>query len=428
MRSVVPARAGRSLWPAAVWTGAGAAVVCATLGIVAVAICWLPVSDTDGRAASTIRAGLLTFLAALHGGVSIDGVEAAFLPLGLTLIVGLACWRAGLALADTAAELDERDPLRLGLAGLAQAGSFTIACLVLVPAASLGTSSAPFLGVAAAGLLLSVLAAGGGLVWGSPLRDEIAARVPARLLAAARAAVGALAVYAGAGALLVAVSLGVHHGRVDALSGEVGGGWGAVPVLLLGLLAVPNAVIAGASYLAGPGFAVGAGTSVSPFAVTLGTVPAFPLLGALPDGDGATAATWLLVAVTPVGAGAVLALLAGRQPTWAERLRVAGAAVGLAALALVVLGWRAGGGIGDGALATIGPSPLWLPLAVAGELLAVCALAFTARAGWAWLHSRRDDAPAAEREGRRLVSLVKTAPVARDADPDEASGADSLAG
>ena len=40
----------------------------------------------------------------------------------------------------------------------------------------------------------------------------------------------------------------------------------------------PNAVLLGGAYLLGPGFAVGTGTVVSPTVVSLGPVPAFPLL------------------------------------------------------------------------------------------------------------------------------------------------------
>ena len=81
------------------WTGVGAAAVCATLAIVAVAVCWLPVSGTSGHSRSAIHAGLLTFLAALHGGITVDGTPAAFLPLGMMIIVGMTAWRAGSGLA-----------------------------------------------------------------------------------------------------------------------------------------------------------------------------------------------------------------------------------------------------------------------------------------------------------------------------------------
>src|SRR3954451_9843985 len=98
-RSVVPEAAARSLWKAAVWTGVGAAVVCAVVALVVVAVCWLPVSGDAGtggnHANSTIRAGLLTFLAALHGGVTVDGNFAAWLPLGMLIAVGVTAWRAG---------------------------------------------------------------------------------------------------------------------------------------------------------------------------------------------------------------------------------------------------------------------------------------------------------------------------------------------
>ena len=49
----------------------------------------------------------------------------------------------------------------------------------------------------------------------------------------------------GLGALLVAGSLVVRHTRVTELSSQVGGGWAGVPILALGVMAAPNAVVAG---------------------------------------------------------------------------------------------------------------------------------------------------------------------------------------
>lgn len=367
-RSVVPSAASRSLWRAAVWTGVGAAVVCATVAIVAVAICWLPVSGSSGRTHSAIHAGLLTFLASVHGGVTVDGTSAAFLPLGMMLAVALTAWRAGAGLADAAAAIDERDPARLALAGLTQAASFALVCVVAVPFSTLGTSSVPFLGVGAAALILFAASGGTALACYSPLSDWCLDRVPGAVRRGARAAAAVLAVYLAAGALLVAASLVVHHGRVEELSRQVGGGWGGAPILLLGLLAAPNAVIAAIGYLAGPGFAVGAGSVAGPFTTAHGTLPAFPILGAVPSGPGANAATWLLVALTPLVAGAVLARQAGRVDGWRERASTVAAAVGIVALAGAVLGWQGGGGIGDGGLRTVGASPWQLGLAVAAAV------------------------------------------------------------
>ena len=49
------------------------------------------------------------------------------------------------------------------------------------------------------------------------------------------------------------------------------------------MLLLPNAALAVLGLAAGPGFLVGAGTLVSVHGVTLGAVPALPLLAALPD-------------------------------------------------------------------------------------------------------------------------------------------------
>jgi hypothetical protein len=428
-RTVVPDAAGRSLWLAAIWTGVGAAIVCATLAIVAVAICWLPVSGASGHSMSAVRAGLLTFLAALHGGITVDGVPARFVPLGLTLVVALAAWRAGSALGDTARSLDERDPARLAVAGAAQAASFTVACLVAVPFATLGTSSAPLIGVALAGLLLFAVTGGVAFIRSCALAEWVTQRIPAFSGPVLRAGVAGLAGYLAVGGLLVAGSLMVHAARVEALSREVGGGWGGVPVLLLGLLAAPNAVIAGAGYLAGPGFAVGAGTTVGPFATAHGVVPAFPILGALPQGHGATPLVWCLVVLTPVGSGICVARLAWRAESWLTRFRDVGLGAGLAGLGMLLLAWQAGGGIGDGRLRTVGASPWMTGVVVAGQLAVVASLALGLAAGTRWLrlpavqdaaHAAHADGPSDESDGDGFSAprLIVVARLAEDADEE----------
>jgi hypothetical protein len=403
-RSVVPEAAGRSLWLAAVWTGVGAAAVCATLAIVAVAVCWLPVSGPSGHARSAIHAGLLTFLAALHGGITVDGTSAAFLPLGLMVIVGSTAWRAGSGLADAANSLDEGDPVRLGLAGAAQAVSFMIACLVAVPFAALGTSRAPFLGVGLAALVLFAITGGVAFVRSSALAEVVAARAPAFAGPVLRAAAAGVACYLGIGALLVAGSLVTHAGRVEALSQQVGGGWGSVPILLLGVLAAPNAVIAGGAYLAGPGFAVGAGGTASAVSTAHGVLPAFPLLGAMPVGHGAIGPVWWLIALTPLAAGVGLARLAGRAEGWRARLGTAVAAAGTAGVVMFLLAWQGGGGIGGGRLHTVGASPWRLGLFVAVELTVVASAAL----GLAFLGQRLRGAGDDEwaEETRHLVAMT----------------------
>lgn len=378
-RAVVPDAAGRSLWFAATWTGIGAAVVGATLGVAAVAVCWMPAAGASGHATSTIRAGLLTFLASVHGGITIDGTPTRFLPLGLLVVVGVIAWRAGAGLADAAGDLGEDDPVRLALAGTAQAFAFSGACVVAAPFSRLGTSSVPIVGVALGSLLLFAVTGGVAFVRWSALGPLLRDRLPARTPAVARAVAAAACVYVAAGALLVAGSLLVHRERVDVLLGQAGGGWSGVPVLLLGVLAAPNAVVAATAYLAGPGFSVGAGTTASAFGTAHGVVPAFPLLGALPTGAGATPAVWLLMAVTPAAAGvAAVRVLPAAQP-WADRVRDLLAAAAGVGVVLALLAWQGGGAVGSGRLATVGASPWQLGLAGAAGVAAGCGVALAAQ-------------------------------------------------
>jgi hypothetical protein len=58
--------------------------------------------------------------------------------------------------------------------------------------------------------------------------------------------------------------------------------FGGVLLLLLNILYLPNAAIALASYVAGTGFAVGAGTLISPWWYHSDQIPVLPLLGILP--------------------------------------------------------------------------------------------------------------------------------------------------
>jgi hypothetical protein len=413
-RSVVPrqlqAADGRSLWPAAVWTGLGAAVVCATIAIVVVAACWLPVSGTTGRTNSAIRAGLLCFLAALHGGVTVDGVAAAWLPLGLTAIVAVAAWRAGSGLADAAEFAGERDPRRLALAALAQTASFTAGALIAVPFATLGTSSAPAAGVAAGAVVVFGLSAAAALVRSSALLDWTSEHVPSAVRAVLRAGAAATAVYLGAGALLAAASLVVHHDRAEVLSRAVGGGFGGLPVLLLGVLSAPNVAIAGSAYLAGPGFALGSGTHVGLVGSTHGVLPAFPVLAAVPSGAPNPAA-WCLAALTPLVAGLLVARLAARVPGWARRLACAAGAAPAAGVAMFVLGWQGGGAVGAARLHTVGASPWQLGAAVAGEVLVVSVGALGLAAAWRRLRDRGesfdDDLDGGEQDDASFFTTVR---------------------
>jgi Family of unknown function (DUF6350) len=387
-RAVVPQAAARSLWSAAAWTGAGTALIGAVGAIAVVAVCWLPASGASGHTSATLKAGVLSFLAALHGGVTVDGSPSRFVPLGMTMLVAALLYRGGSGLGDAAEALGERDPVRLLVAAAVQAAAFSTTCLLLAVLARLGTSSAPLVGVGLASLVLSGAVGTWGLARACQLGGAIRALVPPLAEDIARSAAAALLVYLIAGALLTAASLIVHHSQVATISGEVGGGWSGVPILALGILSVPNAVISGVGYLAGPGFAVGAGTTVSLRGAAHGLVPAFPLLGALPK-QPAGPPVWILAVAVPLVATWLAVRLLPDRRTWRELARDFGLVALAAGLAMGVLAWQAGGGIGSGRLATIGASPWRVAVAIgvtvaAGQWLVIGSL--TARQ---WYSERR---------------------------------------
>ncbi len=147
---------------------------------------------------------------------------------------------------------------------------------------------------------------------------------------------------------------------------------GSVSITIAQLALLPNIVIWAATWLIGPGFALGTGSAVSPLGTELGPIPAIPLLGALPEGESPFGFLGLLV---PVVLG-FFAGLAVRAPLLRDvkhhRLPWVigtGLAVGLVGgLVLALLAWASGGAAGPGRLATIGPDPVAVGLFAAVEI------------------------------------------------------------
>ena len=79
------------------------------------------------------------------------------------------------------------------------------------------------------------------------------------------------------------------------------GFFGSILLLILNLLYLPNVALAGLSYVSGAGFAVGAGTHLSPLTQDIGQIPALPLLAALPVNSNKWLLT-LLIVIIAIGA------------------------------------------------------------------------------------------------------------------------------
>ncbi|MCX5385152.1 DUF6350 family protein [Streptomyces sp. NBC_00083] len=273
---------------------------------------------------------------------------------------------------DGAYGAEEPAPLPSGWLVLA-----AVSCgyLVVAGATVLYAAAGPLPAVplsAALHLPLTVVLATAAGVWtahGRPL-GPLPARVPARLRAAlldfrtsaaARAAGATAVTLFGGGALLAAAGLAWHIGVAEDAFLRLAEDWsGRFAVLLLALALVPNAAVWGAAYGLGPGFAVGAGAVASPLGLAGSpALPHFPLLAAVPAGAHGSWWNWAAAAV-PLAAGLVLARFTARAAVaegWGRRqtARIALLGAALCGCALAVLAALAGGPLGSGALAALGP-------------------------------------------------------------------------
>lgn len=217
--------------------------------------------------------------------------------------------------------------------------------------------------------LVAVLAAAGG-VWearGRPL-GPLPSWLPGgvrravarpRYALALRAGAGGALVLLGGGALLVGASLAWHGAEAQASFLSLTGVWsGRFAVLLLALTLIPNAMVWGAAYALGPGFAVGADVTATPlgFAGAPG-LPRFPLLAALPPEGAGTPLTWAVAGV-PVVAGLAVGWFAvrrAREVSYGETALTAALGALVCGVAMTGLAAASAGPLGSRRLAEFGP-------------------------------------------------------------------------
>lgn len=197
-------------------------------------------------------------------------------------------------------------------------------------------------------------------------RPDLRATAVTALRGGAAAAAGVVVL----ASLALAAALALSYAKIitlyESLHTEVLGG---IAITLGQLALLPNLVIWVASWLLGPGFALGVGSSVSPLGTQLGPVPAIPILGALPAGQFAFGFVGLLVpVVTGFLVGAILGPALKRE---AEGGLVVVAGLGVGVVGGVILGllaWSSAGAAGPGRLLQVGPDPWLVGLAAALEL------------------------------------------------------------
>jgi hypothetical protein len=292
-------------------------------------------------------------------------------PLGLPplALAVLAAWRVARAGVHTSRAIGARhrgSPRQ----ALSVAGAVGLGYGVLGAGAAVivSTGGGPDVPVLRAGLTLTVFGALAALI--GALRTTgalgvVARRTPPVLRDGLRTGVVAALLMLGAGAGAAGLAVATGGGEASDMIGAYRTGVaGQAGITLVSVAYTPNAAVWSASYLLGPGFAVGTDTAVRTSDVSLGALPAVPLLAGLPHGPvgGLGDALLTVPVLAAMGAGWLFARRALRAAVrereavgWVRLLGaaavggpVAGAMLGLAAL-------FSGGPLGGGRLAEIGP-------------------------------------------------------------------------
>ena len=344
----------------------------------------------------------------LHAGGSLGAGKAAagrigMLPLGLVLLPGALLWLAGrwVVKKGEVSRLPE-----VGYAALALAVPYALlaGALALLGQSSLATPS--LAQAVLSGFLIALVAGGLGGARALAPWWHLVHLLPARSRSVFLGSLGALTVLTGAGALLAGASLGSHLAGFRAADAALAPGFvGGALLLLIQIAYVPNAIVWSICYTLGPGFAFGTGTVVAPTGSALGSLPLLPMLAALPTGAHSAVPAWVSAVMlsVPYLAGAFGGLLTARAaPTPAvELVPLWGFGCGVAtAAATGLLAAFAGGPLGSGRLAAVGPSG-WQTAVVAALEVGVAAAVTAGLANW--LRMRREprrSAGAADRAGR----------------------------
>jgi Family of unknown function (DUF6350) len=392
---------------AALAAAGGGLAVLATLTLIG----WItaPHVGLGGGLAGALRSAGLLWLVAHHVEVTVQGVgRIGLLPLGLVLLPAALIERAGRWMTR---EGHVADLLEVGPAAVSIALPYALFAGAVALASGTSVAAPSLWQAVMMGFLIALLAGGFGAARALGSWRKLARRVPPRPRSVILGMLAALAVLAASGAILSAVSLIVHISAYkQAVTALNPGIFGSVLLLLASLCYLPNSVIWAVAYTLGPGFSFGIGTAVSPSGSALGTLPAFPMLAALPVGEKAAFPPWLgfFVLVTPYLAGALAGLMTVRiAPTpMLEAAPLWGLVTGT--LTAVIIGFGAkfsGGPLGAGRLASVGPAGGEVGLVAVLEVGVTAALVAGA-ANWLIIrhHIRRLNALQAVQSGNIQMS------------------------
>jgi hypothetical protein len=319
-----------------------------------------------------VGVGAAVWLLAHGVPAEVGGVVVSLVPLGLTALAVFTCFASARRSA-----VPGRAPLAAGVA------AYTV--LVVGLAVLRGAGTGGLLRAAAGGAVVASVGLWAGMVRradGLGIR-RAAGPVWSRLPQVVRVAVVGAGV---AVAALVLVAALVATGWVVRGRGtvaEVARGLD-LDVVAAGVLAVaqlvwvPDMVVWAIAWIAGPGFAVGAGSHLSTAEVVVGPLPALPLLGALPTATGGGLVVLPGLVVLAGCAGGVLVARRLVHTRWWQPAATSALLGLLAGLGVAALTAAASGGVGPGRMATVGAQPALVGALVGGYVALGAGLVATA--------------------------------------------------
>ncbi|WP_117211016.1 DUF6350 family protein [Allorhizocola rhizosphaerae] len=241
-------------------------------------------------------------------------------PLSIAL---LAVWRLSRAGVHTARGIGARDTGSLWLAAKVALAIGVVYGLLGLAAAL--TIRRPDIGLTPWRATLACFAVGSIAALLGSLRTTGALRVIARAIPVivrdgVRTGVVAALLLLGAGAGLTGLAIAISGREATQIFDAYPSGLaGQAGVTLVCLAFAPNMAAWAVAYLLGPGFIVGTDTVVQPVGLTVGEMPALPVLAALPSGA-LHGPLWLLMAM-PAVTGVVANLLMVRRRLRPRRTR-----------------------------------------------------------------------------------------------------------
>jgi len=320
-------------------------------------LAWATAGSATGNTGDPLRAALWIWLASHQVPFSLVLPPAniagylSYLPLGAMVFPILAI-RSGIS--RTIDRLDHDSSL-LPLARILFAGQYTIVAMLL----SYFSSTAAVKPIWYLTPLFVL-----------PLTLITSATVGRRLILAQAALYSsrAISLLLGIASIILGISIFTNLHMVKTLTLVLEPGiLGGLLLLILNILYIPNAVVATLAYFSGTGFAVGSGTLVAPWSFHLNSIPAFPLLGALPTGKSLLSLFGIVVVVLT---GALLA-------SWTIDLntKILVQSLVVSAVISAVIGYAASGALLTDAMSAVGVSPWKFTLSLITELVAGALLA-----------------------------------------------------